>query len=172
MKSRTLGELIAFDDAHPEEMRWFGQGFFVKAERTKGLGDPAYVKARDANLRLAGPNGITWDGAGRRFIIVPFMGKTIVEWTHGSKQVTALGAAKGQLDGVEVLGGGRVLFTSWADSSLDVLDNGTVTTVSTGLPSPADIGVDTKRGRVAIPLLLENRVEFRQLPTEKGAGAS
>jgi hypothetical protein len=47
-----------------------------------------------------------------------------------------------------------------------------MTTVSTGLPSPADIGVDLKRGRVAIPLLLENRVEFRQLPPEKGAGAS
>jgi hypothetical protein len=104
--------------------------------------------------------------------VVPFMGKTIVAWAPGSKQVTALGTTKGQLDGVEMLGGGRVLFTSWADSSLDVLDNGTVTTVSTGLPSPADIGVDTKRGRVAIPLLLENRVEFRQLPAEKGAGAS
>lgn len=58
VKSRTLADLIAFDDAHPEEMTWFGQGFFVKAERTKGLDDPAYVKAHDANLRLAGPNGI------------------------------------------------------------------------------------------------------------------
>jgi amidase len=56
--TRTLAQLIAFDDAHPEEMPWFGQGFFIKAERTKGLQDPAYVKARAANLRLAGPDGI------------------------------------------------------------------------------------------------------------------
>ena len=58
VKSRTLADLIAFVDAHPGEMTWFGQGFFVKAERTKGLDDPAYVKAHEANLRLAGPDGI------------------------------------------------------------------------------------------------------------------
>jgi amidase len=58
VKTRTLAQLISFDDTHPAEMTWFGQGFFVKAERTKGLQDPAYVKARTANLRLAGPDGI------------------------------------------------------------------------------------------------------------------
>lgn len=58
VKSRTLAQLIAFDDAHPEEMTWFGQGYFVKAERTKGLQDPAYIEARATNLRLAGPEGI------------------------------------------------------------------------------------------------------------------
>ena len=58
VKTRTLAQLIAFDDAHPEEMTWFGQRYFVKAERTKGLRDPAYLKARAANLRLAGPDGI------------------------------------------------------------------------------------------------------------------
>jgi amidase len=58
VQSRTLAQLIAFDDAHPEEMTWFGQGFFVNAQRTKGLQDPAYIKARAANLRLAGPDGI------------------------------------------------------------------------------------------------------------------
>ena len=141
-------------------------------DRVYRIGPKHAVSVAIQNDSLAGPNGITWDGAGHRFIVVPFMGKTIVAWTPGSKQVTALGTTKGQLDGVEMLEGGRVLFTSWADSTLDVLDHGTVTTVSTGLPSPADIGVDPKRGRVAIPLLMENRVEFRQLPAEKGAGAS
>ena len=58
VKSRTLAQLIAFDDAHPQEMTWFGQGYFVKAQRTKGLQDPAYIKARATNLRLAGPDGI------------------------------------------------------------------------------------------------------------------
>jgi amidase len=58
VKARTLAQLIAFDDEHPREMTWFGQGFFVAAERTKGLEDPAYVKARETNLRLAGPEGI------------------------------------------------------------------------------------------------------------------
>jgi amidase len=58
VKSRTLAQLIAFDDAHPREMTWFGQSMFIKAQRTKGLEDPAYLKARDTNLRLAGPDGI------------------------------------------------------------------------------------------------------------------
>jgi len=58
VQTRTLAQLIAFDDSHPAEMPWFGQGFFIKAERTKGLRDPAYIKARAANLRLAGPDGI------------------------------------------------------------------------------------------------------------------
>ena len=59
VRSRTLAQLIAFDDAHAQqEMPWFGQGAFIKAQRTKGLDDPAYIKAHDTNLRLAGPEGI------------------------------------------------------------------------------------------------------------------
>jgi hypothetical protein len=134
--------------------------------------DPKHaVSVAIENDSLAGANGITWDASGRRFVVVPFVGKTVVAWTPGSKTVTPLGGTKGMADGVELLDGGRILFTSWADSSLDVLENGTVTPVSTGLPSPADIGVDTKRNRVAIPLLMENRVEFRALPAA-GKGAS
>ncbi len=113
---------------------------------------------------LAGPNGITWDGAQGRFIVVPFAGKVIQAWSPGAKTTVPLGPTKGQLDGVELLGENRLLVTSWTDSSLFVFQNGTVTPVANGLPSPADIGIDTKRNRVAIPLLLENRVEFRALP--------
>ena len=113
---------------------------------------------------LAGPNGITWDGAQGRFIVVPFAGKVIQAWSPGAKTTVPLGPTKGQLDGVELLGENRLLVTSWTDSSLFVFQNGTVTPVASGLPSPADIGIDTKRNRVAIPLLLENRVEFRALP--------
>jgi sugar lactone lactonase YvrE len=113
---------------------------------------------------LSGPNGIAWDAGQSRFIVVPFAGNVIRAWKPGSKTTEALGTTKGQLDGVELLGDNSLLVTSWADSSLFVFANGAVTPVATGLPSPADIGVDTKRGRVAIPLLLENRVEFRALP--------
>lgn len=114
---------------------------------------------------LAGPNGITWDGRRQQFIVVPFAGKVVRAWAPGSKTTVPVATTKGQLDGVEVLDGQRLLITSWADSSLFVLDEaGTATPIATGLPSPADIGVDTRRNRVAIPLLMENRVEFRALP--------
>jgi amidase len=54
---RSLGDVIAFDKAHAgEEMRWFGQELFEQAARTTDAA--AYRHARDANLRLAGPQGI------------------------------------------------------------------------------------------------------------------
>jgi sugar lactone lactonase YvrE len=112
---------------------------------------------------LAAPNGIAWDTAGKRFLVGPFAGKTVQAWTPGQSQLTAVAETPGQVDGVEVLGGDRVLLTSWTDSSLDVLQGGKLTPFGGKLPSPADIGVDTKRDRVAIPLLMENRVEFRAI---------
>lgn len=113
---------------------------------------------------LAGPNGIAWDAAHNRFVIVPFMGDVVRAWAPGSKTTEPLGTTKGQLDGLEVLDSARLLITSWADSSLFVLEHGRVIPVAGDLPLPADIGIDTKRRRVAIPLLMEDRVEFRSLP--------
>jgi len=56
---RTLADVIAFDKAHAaQEMALFGQDIFEKAEATKGLGDPAYKKARARSLELAGKLGI------------------------------------------------------------------------------------------------------------------
>jgi sugar lactone lactonase YvrE len=136
----------------------------VGPDRIYRIGPKHAVTVAIQNDSLAGPNGIAWDAAAHQFIVVPLMGKTVVAWVPGAKTVKPLGATKGELDGLELLDGGRLLITSWADSSLDVFDNGTVTPVSKDLPSPADIGVDTKRNRVAIPLLMENRVEFRPLP--------
>jgi len=135
-----------------------------------GPGRKASVALRSDSL--AGPNGIAWDAANKRYVIAPFMGRVVRGWTPGSKTTEALGTTPGQVDGVEVLAGDRLLITSWADSSLDILQDGKLTRLAGDLPSPADIGVDTKRGVVAIPMLMEDRVEFRQLPAEKGAGAS
>lgn len=134
-------------------------------DRIYRIGPKHAVSVAIQDDSLAGPNGITWDSAGHQFIVAPLIGKTLVAWAPGAKTVRRLGETKGGLDGIELLDGGRLLFTSWADSSLDVFDNGTVTPVSNDLPSPADIGVDTKRRRVAIPQLMENQVQFRPLPT-------
>ncbi|HET7575305.1 MAG TPA: amidase [Sphingomicrobium sp.] len=56
---RSLGDLIAFDKAHEkQEMSLFAQELFDQAEKTKGLDDPAYKKARRLSFQAAGPNGI------------------------------------------------------------------------------------------------------------------
>ena len=57
--ARTLSELIAFDNSHQkQEMSLFGQELFEQAQKTKGLADPAYKKARAISFQAAGPNGI------------------------------------------------------------------------------------------------------------------
>jgi amidase len=58
VKTRTLADLIAFNNAEPRETALFGQETFLAAQATKGLDDPAYLKARDEAKRLAGPEGI------------------------------------------------------------------------------------------------------------------
>ncbi len=59
VKARTLGHLIAFNDANAAvERPYFAQELFLQSEATKGLDDPAYVKARADAARLSGPEGI------------------------------------------------------------------------------------------------------------------
>ncbi|WP_420470754.1 amidase [Brevundimonas sp. FT23042] len=58
VKTRTLADLIAFNDAEPRETPLFGQELFLRAEATTGLEDPVYLNARASSLRAAGPEGI------------------------------------------------------------------------------------------------------------------
>ena len=56
--TRTLADVIAFDLGYPRELSLFNQDLFEQAEATKGLEDPAYVKARETSKRQAGADGI------------------------------------------------------------------------------------------------------------------
>ncbi|HEX3234072.1 MAG TPA: hypothetical protein VHR41_07725 [Gemmatimonadales bacterium] len=113
---------------------------------------------------LAAPNGITWIASRSRFVIVPNDGKEIQEWAPGEKAPKSIGSGPGEQDGVESLSDGRLLVTSWADSSLFVLDGGRAEPVAKVDGGPADIGIDTKRNRVAVPLLMQDKVEFWDIP--------
>jgi sugar lactone lactonase YvrE len=126
-----------------------------------GADRKATVALEDTSL--AAPNGITWDSAGRSFVIVPFFGQQMVRWSPGDSAVQPLATGKGQQDGVEPIGNGRLLVTSWADSSLNVVENGNVSRLAGGVPSPADIGWDAETRRVAVPLLMEGRIEIWEL---------
>ena len=117
---------------------------------------------------LPGPNGIAWDDANQRFIVVHFAGTEIVAWKPGDSTTTTIATGKGQFDGVERLADGRVLVSSWADSSIYVLDGSALVRAVAGVAGPADIGVDTKRNRVAVPLFEGNRVELFAIPARGG----
>jgi sugar lactone lactonase YvrE len=126
---------------------------------TRGGASAALVSSK-----LEGPNGIAWDPREQRFVIVSFMGKGIYGWKPGQQELTSLGTGPGQLDGVVVLPDGRVLVTSWADSSLFVLAKGQPKRVAAGIASPADIDFDEKDSRVAVPQLMMNKVQYWETP--------
>jgi sugar lactone lactonase YvrE len=108
---------------------------------------------------LGSPNGITWDGANGRFIIVPFQATAIMSWRPGDAAPTRLASGPGQYDGVEITGDGRILVSSWADSSIHVVTDSTMSKLIAGVSAPADIGYDTRRNRVLVPLFNGNTIE-------------
>jgi sugar lactone lactonase YvrE len=114
--------------------------------------------------KLEGPNGITWDAREKRLVIVSFLGKGIYSWKPGEKEPRSIGSGPGQQDGVVALPDGRLLVTSWADSSLFVIAKGQSRKVATGIASPADIDFNEKDSRVAVPQLMANKVQYWELP--------
>lgn len=117
---------------------------------------------------IGNPNGITWDAAGKRFIVVPWEDSVIKTWAPGSKTLTAMGKdGATKFDGVEILSGGRVLVSSQSDSSLHLFIGGTGRPIIRTGGDPADIAVDTKRNRVAVPFVGRNLVEIWQLPAQR-----
>jgi sugar lactone lactonase YvrE len=115
---------------------------------------------------LGAPNGITWDADGQRFIVVPYGGgHDIFAWQQGGTRLEKIGNTDGaKFDGVEVLSGGRILVASQGDSSLHLFSGGRGAPIIRTTGAPADIAVDTKRNRVAVPYISLDRVDIWQLP--------
>ncbi|MEP7326508.1 MAG: SMP-30/gluconolactonase/LRE family protein [Gemmatimonadota bacterium] len=110
---------------------------------------------------LSQPNGVTWDATGNRLLIV---GNRILGWKPGDSAPAELMSGPGGYDGVEMLGGGHFVVSSWDSTGVYLYDGTTLRAIATGLASPADIAVDRKRHRLLIPQLTENKVEIRVLP--------
>ena len=56
------------------------------------------------------------------------------------------------------------MYSCWTDSSLHVVADGRDRKLVRFVPEAADIGYDTKRGIIAIPLAMMDHVEFYALP--------
>jgi len=74
--TRTLADVIAFNTAQaPRELQFFGQDFFVAAEATKGLSDPAYRAARArSQAQAAGAIDTVLTAARAQAIVTPTYG--------------------------------------------------------------------------------------------------
>ena len=145
---------IRFDDV--------GNVLHPGPDRVFRIGPDRKVTVAVRGDTLGRPNGITLDAAGRRFIIVQYGGKAVLAWKPGDKAPSVVARGAGGFDGVEIIGG-KIVVSSWADSSITRFDSTQGTKIIAGVPSPADIGYDAKRNRILIPVLTGNRVEIWQL---------
>lgn len=112
---------------------------------------------------LGSPNGIAWDARNSRWILGGFAGKELLAWNGTDTTATTIVAGPGGYDGIEVLADGRVLVSSWTDSTVHVLDGTTLTPLVRNVAAPADIGVDTKRNLLLLPRFQDGRVEVWRL---------
>ncbi|HEX6814818.1 MAG TPA: hypothetical protein VF102_04010 [Gemmatimonadaceae bacterium] len=121
------------------------------------------VSVAVASDSLRGPTDLVWDRRGKRFMIVSFGSGNIFAWHPGDAEPRTVGYNRGQMDGAAILPDGRLVVTSWKDSSLTIRDGDRLTAI-TGFPLAAHIGVDTRRLRVAVPLPTRNRVDIWAIP--------
>ncbi|HET7789811.1 MAG TPA: SMP-30/gluconolactonase/LRE family protein [Gemmatimonadales bacterium] len=140
-----------------------GQSTHPGPDRIFRIAPDRKVTVAAEGAALEAPNGITWDTAHGRFVEAGFGGPDVFSWKPGEKAPTAIAKGPGGFDGVEIVKG-RLLISSWADSTVSAYETGTEVKIITGVPSPADFGYDARRNRVLIPNMTANRMEIWQLP--------
>ena len=137
-------------------------------DRVFAVGPNRAISVVAAGAALGRPNGIIPEPKGKGLVVVSFdpFRSFAYRLTPGDPRgtLTVLGQGKGKFDGVEPLADGRLLVAAWNDSSIHVLGGGRDVRIIRDLWQPADIGVDTRRNRIAIPQPVRDRVEFWELP--------
>ncbi len=113
---------------------------------------------------LAGPNGVFWDEPNKRLLIASIMGKAVFSWRPGDRTPVLVASGPGGYDGIDRLSDGRIVIASQDARAVLVLSGRDLSPLITGVESPGDIGVDTRRNRVAIPRLDANVVEIWEVP--------
>jgi len=169
---RFSGEHLAYVDFSA-----FEPGFINDITRARDgdlyvtdTGTSVLYKVADGEVTIAtetpfAANGITTNPANGRLILVPWSGgQEFVEWDIETESFTTLGPADGgeNFDGVEVFGG-AVIVACQSDTSLHVMVDGADRRVVELAGEPADIAIDTKRKRVAVPFVGLNRVDILAL---------
>ncbi|MEO8347542.1 MAG: SMP-30/gluconolactonase/LRE family protein [Acidobacteriota bacterium] len=111
---------------------------------------------------LGNPNGLLADAEG--VWVVTFGSGQIYRVSREGRKEAGENLPTGQLDGIVQVSDGSVLVSSWEGSSILRGSPGAGFLASiTGVASPADIGYDSKRKRVLIPLFMGDALEIRTL---------
>jgi hypothetical protein len=107
------------------------------------------------------PNGVEWFGG--NLWVASFRGNEIYR-LDGNKKADAEEVPRGQLDGLVHLADGTPLVTSWIGKAVyRGTKKGEFVAVLRGISAPADIGYDTKRGRLLVPNSPMNQVTIHGL---------
>ena len=123
--------------------------------------DKGHAKALAKGKDLGGPNGLVVTDKGL-VVVTTGSGEVYLLDDKGKKQ-NASKPPTGMLDGVIALGD-SLLVTSWEGSAIYKGPlGGSFEKVLSDQKSPADIGYDTKRGRVLVPHFLEDTVEAYEI---------
>lgn len=147
---RSLADLIAFNKEHEQqEMGLFGQETFETAQKTKGLDDPAYKKARAASSKAA---STAIDGMLHKYRVVALVGPTMPPaWTIDA------------VNGDQISGGGA--------GSLAAVSGYPHLTVPMGLVKGLPVGLSFMGTKWSEPLLLSLGYAYEQargpFPTPK-----
>lgn len=112
--------------------------------------------------QLTNPNGLEVLSNGK--IQVTSGSKEIYTLDKNGQRGDVITMPAGSLDGVVQLADGRLLISSWETSSIYAVGtDGTANVLVDKLALPADIGFDSKRERLLVPLFMENAVVIQPL---------
>jgi sugar lactone lactonase YvrE len=135
-------------------------------DRIFAVGPGGAVTVAAEGLALRQPNGIAWDASARRWVVVSFdtfVGEVAAMPAAGGAREVLHRSTLGRFDGVEVLPNGTILYAAWQDSSIHALAAGRDRRIVREVQEPADIGLDTRRGVLAVPLSTLGRVQLWKL---------
>lgn len=112
--------------------------------------------------QLKNPNGIYADDKG--LWVATWQGG-LYRVTPDGKQETAITVPGAQLDGLLQTPDGQTIVSSWEKSMVYLgTPDGQFSPLVSELKSPADIGYDSKRGQLLVPLFMDNAVQIQALP--------
>jgi Ca2+-binding EF-hand superfamily protein len=113
------------------------------------------------------PDGLIPHGNG--LLVAPFEAhaKELYELSLDGRKSSYASLPQPKLDGLLRLPDDSLVVTSWKGKSVYHLVDKKPKLIASGIPSPAQIGYDAKRGRLLIPVLRENKVLIYPLDVSK-----
>jgi hypothetical protein len=112
--------------------------------------------------QLKNPNGLYADDKG--LWVATWQGG-IYRVTPDGKQEATVTVPGAQLDGLFHTPDGQTIVSSWEKSMVYLgTADGQFSPLVADLKSPADLGYDTKRGQLLVPLFMDNAVQIQALP--------